>query len=390
MSHKIRDYPGGRREVDVRIRLPNGDWFRRRIVAPAGTKAQTKAWAEKYERDLIDEILRNKGSAEPTEVPTFRAFAPRFIDEYARANQQKPSGIESKESVLRLYVVPRFGPMRLDQLTASDVQKMKADLSQKSAKTVNNILSVLNKMLRVAVDWGVLVTLPVRITLLRTQDTEMTFYEPDVYARLVAAAARRGPFDELLVRLGGDAGLRRGELIGLRGENVDLRRQMLSVSHNVVRDIDVDTKGLKIRRIPMSQGLADLLQKHFAGGRGHLLRQADGETTTPKILRRQMARIELDAGLDGMGHLHILRHTFCSHLAMAGVPVLEIQRLAGHAHLTTTMKYMHLAPNADQRTAVGLLDKLRATVPGSSGEAENEEDKTNADGKDEDKDDDDA
>jgi integrase len=282
--------------------------------------------------------------------------------------------------------------MRLDQLTASDVQRMKADLSQKSAKTVNNILSVLNKMLRVAVDWGVIVTVPVRITLLRTQDTEMTFYEPDVYARLVAAAARRGPSDELLVRLGGDVGLRRGELIGLRGENVDLRRRMISVSHNVVRNIDVDTKGLKIRRVPMSQGLADLLQKHVAGVRGHLICQADGEPVTPKILRRQMAKIELDAGLDGMGQLHILRHTYCSHLAMAGAPVLEIQRLAGHAHLTTTMKYMHLAPNADQRTAVRLLDKLRATVPRNNGEDGNEDydegDEDDDDGGDEDDDDD--
>jgi site-specific recombinase XerD len=45
---------------------------------------------------------------------------------------------------------------------------------------------------------------------------------------------------------------------------------------------------------------------------------------------------------------------------MAGVPVMEIQRLAGHANLTTTLKYMHLAPGADQQRAMGMLEKMRS------------------------------
>jgi site-specific recombinase XerD len=43
---------------------------------------------------------------------------------------------------------------------------------------------------------------------------------------------------------------------------------------------------------------------------------------------------------------HMLRHTFCSHLAMNGVSVRVIQELAGHQHLSTTMRYMHLSPAA--------------------------------------------
>lgn len=43
---------------------------------------------------------------------------------------------------------------------------------------------------------------------------------------------------------------------------------------------------------------------------------------------------------------HILRHTFCSHLAMRGAPARAIQELAGHRDLATTQRYMHLSPNA--------------------------------------------
>jgi len=44
--------------------------------------------------------------------------------------------------------------------------------------------------------------------------------------------------------------------------------------------------------------------------------------------------------------VHILRHTFCSHLAMRGAPARAIQELAGHADLSMTQRYMHLSPAA--------------------------------------------
>jgi site-specific recombinase XerD len=57
--------------------------------------------------------------------------------------------------------------------------------------------------------------------------------------------------------------------------------------------------------------------------------------------------------------IHVLRHTFCSHLAMRGAALLQIKELAGHTEVTTTQKYMHLAPgSADD--AIKLLNKGHA------------------------------
>jgi site-specific recombinase XerD len=53
--------------------------------------------------------------------------------------------------------------------------------------------------------------------------------------------------------------------------------------------------------------------------------------------------------------VHILRHTFCSHLAMRGAPARAIQELAGHEDLATTQRYMHLSPAAIDG-AIRLLD----------------------------------
>ena len=59
------------------------------------------------------------------------------------------------------------------------------------------------------------------------------------------------------------------------------------------------------------------------------------------------------AGIDQ--GVHILRHTFCSHLAMKGAPTRAIQELAGHADLSTTQRYMHLSPAATE-DAIRLLE----------------------------------
>jgi len=60
--------------------------------------------------------------------------------------------------------------------------------------------------------------------------------------------------------------------------------------------------------------------------------------------------------------VHILRHTFCSHLAMQGCPARAIQELAGHTDLTTTQRYMHLSPSAVEE-GIRMLETGRRIAP---------------------------
>jgi site-specific recombinase XerD len=73
------------------------------------------------------------------------------------------------------------------------------------------------------------------------------------------------------------------------------------------------------------------------------------------MIQRWMERVERRAGVDVGGRVHIFRHSFCSHLAIKGAPARAVQELAGHADLTTTMRYMHLSPAA-RVSAIQLLD----------------------------------
>jgi site-specific recombinase XerD len=79
------------------------------------------------------------------------------------------------------------------------------------------------------------------------------------------------------------------------------------------------------------------------------------------MLRAWLEAAQRRAGLRVVDALHKLRHTFCSHLAMRGAPAKPIQELAGHANISTTMRYMHLSPGAVDQ-AVALLDSLSYLV----------------------------
>lgn len=84
------------------------------------------------------------------------------------------------------------------------------------------------------------------------------------------------------------------------------------------------------------------------------------------MVRKRILAAEERAGLAKQG-VHILRHTFCSHLAMLGVPAIVIQRLAGHQNLMTTQRYMHLSPTATGQ-GVNALDRRLLGVRGEVGE----------------------
>jgi integrase len=258
-------------------------------------------------------------------------------------------------------LLPLFAKRRLDSFSAADEDRLKRALVTYAAATYNNTASVMNSMLRAAARWKVVRDIPHRFLLLKRQKPRPKFYDFDQYQGLLGAAEKIDPRTQLLVLLGGEAGLRRGEIIALEWSDADLRRGLLTVERSEWKGSVTETKGMKVRVIPMTQRLQNALvaHRHLRGNR--ILYTDDGETVTVKVLQRWIAKAQHRAGLRASGALHILHHTFYSHLAMRGAPALSIQRLAGHENLQTTLGYMHLAKGETER-AIRLLD---ATPNGS-------------------------
>lgn len=111
------------------------------------------------------------------------------------------------------------------------------------------------------------------------------------------------------------------------------------------------------RRVVLTERLAAALAKnrHLRGARVLWREESEGKVTQV-LLAKWMRRLQRRAGLKETGQLHILRHTFCSRLAMAGASTMAIKELAGHQQISTTQRYMHLSPAA-KATAIRLLDR---------------------------------
>ncbi len=312
----------------------------------------SKSGAATYEAILRGRLVRG----EPVDVkltpaaPTFQEFAKEWMETHVTTNN-KSSTQRSTRMILEQHLVPTFGSRRLDAIAAEDIERYKASRLQAglSPKTVNNHLGVLGKCLRTAAEWGRMGSVP-RFRMLKVPPDRFDFLDPTEAVRLVAAFA-----DALWKTMGLCAlrsGLRLGELIGLRWEDIDLERRQLTVRRSIVRGVVASPKSNKVRHVP----LADDLYAALVGlgrGTGYVFEQADGEPVTRGMAWRAIQTACKRAALRPVGW-HVLRHSFASQLASEGVSMRVVQELLGHADLKMTMRYAHLAPSS-LRDAVAVL-----------------------------------
>jgi integrase len=361
-------------EYYVKVRFASGQVVTEKRRVPLDNC--TRAKAERYAQEREAELYRAGPAAKEAKkiIPTLREFAPRYLEEYCRANRQKPGTIIQKQNNLRTHLYPRFGEKRLDQVNDPEIQKLKAALADRNPKTVNNVLSTLSTLLKSAVEWNVIDRPPCTIHHLRVTQSPAPFYEPHEYEQLVRAARALDPRIELMVLLAGDAGLRLGEVIALEQTDLDFARSIIHVRRSEWEGYVTLPKSGRVRQVDLPARLKAALKanRHLRSER--VLTRMDGPGgVTQVLLAKWMKRALRRAGMKVTnGGLHILRHTYCSRLAMLGVPALAIKELAGHQSLTTTMRYMHLSPSA-RSEAVRRLDEdvarfgdRMATARGSS------------------------
>lgn len=216
---------------------------------------------------------------------------------------------------------------------------------------MNNVLSVLSKMLKVAIEWGEIECMPCTVRLLKRGEGSMQFWDFDQHQRLIDAADKLETRAFAAVLQGGEAGLRAGEMRALEWSDLDLVKRQIRVERSEWQGQFTSTKGNRVRYVPMTMRLSKALQHHRHVKGPRVRCEADGSPLKANSLSYLIERVTRAAGL-ATGRQpqdagpHVLRHTFCSHLAMRGAPAPAIQRLAGHRDLMTTQRYVHLTPAA--------------------------------------------
>jgi integrase len=303
---------------------------------------------------------------------TMKEFAAKWDEDYVsvqiRLGRMKESSAESCRSRLRLHIVPFFGPMRLDEITLPYVREfMKALLAKElSPKTVLNAMVVLKEMFKHAVQWGYLDANPAQYAERpRAEDQEMQILTPPEIRRLLDAADE--PVRTLLL-CAVLTGMRRGELLGLRWEDIDLEGHRIFVRRALWRGKFVTPKSRRSRRtIDLAPTLRAALAKLPSRFHGVLVFcRTDGAPINPDTFaQRDWPRALRRAGLRRI-RFHDLRHTYASLLIAQGAHPKYIQAQLGHASIQTTLdRYGHLMPDAHAAEA----RKLDRLVFGETGRA---------------------
>lgn len=169
--------------------------------------------------------------------------------------------------------------------------------------------------------------------------------------------APRRPRDLTFLRLVYGCGLRLTEATQLRTRDIDRARMQ----------VRVQGKGAKERVLPMSAGLLEVLEHYWraerAGQPGHqvpwLFLGEDQHSPMHKATGQNIYyRAVKSSGVRAKGGLHVLRHSFATHLIESGVEITLVQRLLGHSSLITTARYLHVTrPRLDRvRSALDLID----------------------------------
>lgn len=344
--------PAESQTMSVKKNPRTGKWsYRKRIQLPTGRRTRikgtpntnTKAAAESAESAHVFRLCHPGAVAsvpDEKEVPTVASFVETFLKGYAA--DHTPTEQEGKRRILKVNIVPKVGGLRLDQVNQITVDLLRADLlATRSAKTTNNILSVLSSLLGYAAAAG-LIEKPRLRFITRAPDPTGIYAVPmaDVEQLLAVTGDVRY---RAAILLAAESGLRCGELRALRWEDIDQIGKSMVIS----RAFDIKNRGRapkhgKVRTGYMTQRVFDAIR--WLPQRGETLLT---KLSSPAPLSYWAVRDALGDTYDRAGVArppsiwHCLRHTFGTELADRGVPVHQIKELMGHARIETTLQYMH-------------------------------------------------
>ena len=276
----------------------------------------------------------------------FEDFADEYLELHSKVNNKswKKSDL-TNINILKLYFSGRY----LYEITTKDIEKFKAErIKEISPARLNRNLACLKCMFNKAIQWGKLEQNPAKLVkLLKENNKRVRYLEKEEISRLFENCSKHL---KPIVVLALNTGMRKGELLNLKWQDVDYKRGIIYL---------LDTKNREKREIPLNEmGKTALIRTLKHPESPYVFCDKNGRPFG-EIRKSFFTALKNSAIINFK--FHDLRHTFASQLVMSGIDLNTVRELLGHKSLKMTLRYAHLSPHY-KRHAVDVLGKQMVTI----------------------------
>ncbi|MFW5790441.1 MAG: tyrosine-type recombinase/integrase [Bacillota bacterium] len=371
MAH-IRKTESGNYEAFIDMGKDPATGKRRQITKTFETKKEANLWTA----DKIQE--KQKGIAVSLNNLTLEEYLLKWLDDYALPNLS-PTTFDGYNMIIKKHIIPALGALKLDEIKPLHIQSYQSEklrsgrLDNKpgglSKKTVLQHHRVLNKALNQAVMWQLISYNPVKAVPALSPDTpEIKSLSQDEVNRLLKAAEDSWSYYFIYIAV--NTGMRRGELLGLRWEDINFTEELIQVRKNLVKS---QKKGIvmkepknksskrviqlaaddisELKKLKKKQNEYKLLYGPDYNNKYDLVFcKANGEILYPNTATKRFNLIAEKANIENI-RLHDLRHTHATLMLEAGVHPKVVQERLGHSTITTTLDtYSHVIPSMQKES----------------------------------------
>ena len=358
----------------------DGRWVAVANLGYQNGKLKRKSYYGESRKEVSDKLTAalsdlKKGIPIITDRQTLAEFLWSWLSDVAKPSV-RPKTFKTYSYLVRIHIEPSLGNRNLVKLGPQDIQRFLNDKGQSglSPKTVRHIHATLRSALNVAMKWGLVSrNVATLVATPRLQKKEVRTFTPEEARTFLEVI--RGDRLEALFSITLALGLRQGEVLGLRWQDIDFDSRTLRVSVALQR-IDkefqlVEPKTERSRRtLPLTETIYSTLRAHrsrqleekLAAGpywpeNGLVFTTRIGTPLEPRNVVRKYKALLKKAELP-LYRFHDLRHACASFLIAQGVPARTVMEILGHSQISLTMNtYAHVMP-AMKQDAVDLMDAI--------------------------------
>ena len=310
----------------------------------------TREMAREALKSRLGDIARGQFNLEKTRKPV--PFS-KLVERYREFASGYKRGWETEKYIVEEFA-SLFGDTPLAQITTWQIEKWKAEGGKRlNPVTVNRRLTVIKHMLKQAVEWDLVKSNPATSVKRFAVNSERTrFLTQHEIQTLLETCEKQitSPWLLPLVTLALNTGMRQGELLRLKWENVDLERGSITI---------IQSKTLRRKTIAINEPAREALNWLQENRYGELLLMWPwgdpiGKVTVYDAFKKACST----AGITDF-RFHDLRHTFASHLVMAGVDLVTVKELLGHKTINMTNRYTHLAQEHKAQAVAKLGERIQ-------------------------------